>query len=273
MPEPERPHDALEVIAPLVDMILGCIHREYPNQIVHGLSSDDDLAPPRELHPAFFGSFDWHSSVHGHWSLARASRLLPEDELRDRCLAALARSLTPENIEGELAYFDRRSGFECPYGISWLLLLHDELERASLVAESRALAPLAAVCERSLLSYLEGLTHPVRSGQHDQSAFSLGLFLDVARRRERESSERKIIDVVRRHYSGDVDAPICYEPSNHDFLSPALSEADLMRRVLPEEDFAVWLSVFLPGIPRRFSSCRIPGARRSQTRSLMIWPK
>jgi hypothetical protein len=245
---------AIERIAPLVDMILDCVHREYPNHLLHSLGSDADLLPPRELHPAFFGSFDWHSSVHSHWSLARASRVLPAGERRDRCRGALEHSLSREKISGELDYFHDRPGFECPYGVAWLLLLQTELEDLGATREAEALAPLAETCERSLLAYLARLTHPVRSGQHDQSAFALGLILDAARRRGRDECAAAVVATARRLYSEDRDAPMRFEPSNHDFLSPALAEADLMRRVLREGEFSSWLTEFLPGIPTDDSS-------------------
>lgn len=232
-----------------VEMILTAIPREYPNQVSVALRSAEDLAPPHELHPAFFGSYDWHSSVHGHWSIARAATVLPDAELTDRCMAQLAASITAETIAGELTYFERRPGFECPYGIAWLLLLQAELERTRLDALAETLLPLSTFAEGSATRYLDRLVQPVRSGQHDQSAFALGLFLDGARMRGREKFARAVSETALRLYEGDRRAPLHFEPSNHDFLSPAFAEADLMRRVLPPERFVRWFEEFLPGFP------------------------
>ena len=237
-------------VPPLVDLILDCVHREYPNQLALGLRSDADLAPPRVLHPAFFGSFDWHSAVHGHWSLARAWRVLPEGERRDRCLHALRTSLTEEKLAGEVEYFIRRPGFECPYGIAWLHLLASELEAIpELSAERRALEPLRDRCETQARHYLTQLTHAVRSGQHDQSAFGLGLFLDAARLSERTEFAKEVERTSRRLHERDHQTPIHLEPSNHDFLSATLSAADLLARFFSPTEFSEWLSRALPQIP------------------------
>lgn len=236
-------------IPALAEMVLAAVRREYPNQVPLLLRSEADLARPRDLFPAFWGSFDWHSAVHSHWSLARASRVLPAGGLRDRALAALAESLEPGKIAGEVAFRERRPGFEIPYGVAWLLLLDAELRAAGLAAESAALAPLAELGERHLLAWLRRLDRPVRSGQHDQSAFALGLFLDAARGRGRAGCAAEIERTAIRLHADDTDLPLRLEPSNHDFLSPALAAADLMRRALPRSEFPVWLAAALPGIP------------------------
>ena len=243
--------DAHPPIEHLVEIILDCVHREYPNQIGHSMRSDEDAQPPRQLHPAFFGSYDWHSAVHGHWALVRATRVLPPGELRDRAAAAVRSSLTAEKIAGEISYFTRRPQFECPYGIAWLSLLASELDGAehSWEAERAALAPLADQIEESFRNYLTRLTHPVRSGQHDQSAFALGLFLDTARLRNDGRTEQAIVECAMRLHESDRDAPRHFEPSNHDFLSPSLASADLLARILPAEAFAEWLSGLLPDLP------------------------
>ena len=237
-------------IPPLVDLILDCVHREYPNHVSLSLRSDDDLAPPRTLHPAFFGSFDWHSAVHGHWSLARAWRTLPEGGRRDRCLVALRTSLTAEKLTGELDYFHRRPGFECPYGIAWLHLLAAELETIpELSTEREHLEPLREICETQGSRYLTQLTHAVRSGQHDQSAFGLGIFLDAARLSGREAFAEEVESTARRLHLEDRDTPLHLEPSNHDFLSATLSAADLVARILPPPELAEWLGRALPHLP------------------------
>src|SRR5580704_9118701 len=217
-------------------LALDCVSREYPNKIAHTLRSDADVARPRVLTPAFYGCYDWHSAVHGHWMLARLARMFPEAEFAGEARAALARNITPENIAGELRYFndEGRAAFERPYGLAWLLTLAAELG-------SDVLRPLEEAVLERFSSWLEKLPYPVRSGEHSNTAFALGLVLDSHRS---EFLERR----ARDFYLSDRNAPIDYEPSGEDFLSPALAEADVMRRVLSAEEFSEWLKEFLPDI-------------------------
>ena len=243
-------------LADLAEIILGCIHREYPNQVSLGLRSADDLALPHQLYPAFYGSFDWHSAVHGHWSLARVARCAAEDStvgegVRTRAIAALRTSLTADKLAVEEANLARRTSFECPYGLAWLLLLEVELTALGdeLADEAAALAPVAARARENFTAYLGRLTHPVRSGQHDQSAFGIGLALDAARLGGHSDFATALEETARRLHAHDHDAPLHFEPSNHDFLSPAFAAADLMRRVLPGAELSAWLGRTLPQIP------------------------
>jgi hypothetical protein len=239
--------------ARLVDLILAAVHREYPSHVTHLLQGDDDARPPRELTPAFYGSFDWHSAVHGHWALARLARLLPDSPAEARARAGLERSLTSANIVREVAYVSApgRAGFERPYGLAWLLQLCAELREWQDESAARwqvALEPLEGVCMEHLRTWLPKLQWPIRTGLHSQSAFALGLALDWAR-----AAGNGTFDALGRQralawHGEDRDAPIAYEPSGHDFLSPALGEADLMRRVLEADAFAEWLDRFLPGL-------------------------
>ena len=242
----------------IVEMVLACVHREYPVHIVHLIREPADIRPPRELTPSFYGSFDWHSSVHGHWALARLARLMPAAPWRPRALAALARSLTPDRLAGELAYLsaEGRQGFERPYGLAWLLQLAGELREWSRPADApgapaaggwlASLVPLETLAADRILALLERLPWPVRGGEHAQTAFALGLTLDWARVAGRPDVTRAVTAHARRYYGDDRDAPIAYEPSGHDFLSPALGEADLMRRVLERGAYEAWLERFLP---------------------------
>jgi len=225
----------------LARLILPSLHREYPNKIAHVLHGDDDVAPPRALTPIFFGSFDWHSSVHSHWALARLHRLFPDAPWAGEVAAALARSFTPDKVDGELAYLGARAGFEMPYGIAWLLALAAEAEpwRAEL-------APLEQLAARRFAAWLTVLSHPIRSGEHTNSAFAMGLALDYARARGDAPLAALIERRARELYGRDTAAPVAYEPSAYDFLSPSLTEADLMRRVLPAGELAPWLAAFLP---------------------------
>jgi hypothetical protein len=236
-------------------LALACVHKEYPNKIAHVMSSDADALPPRELSPAFFGCYDWHSSVHGHWLLVRLLRLRSEAPFAAEARQALARSLTPENVAAEVRYLEGkgRVSFERPYGLAWLLQLAAELREwgaPEAQAWATALEPLERLATRRLAEWLPKLTRPIRIGEHSQTAFSFGLLLDWARTAGDADLERLVVSRSRDYYAADRDCPLAYEPSGEDFLSPCLGEADLMRRVLPPVEFARWLDGFLPGLPK-----------------------
>jgi len=240
-------------------LALACVHQEYPNKIAHVMSSDADARPPRELTPAFYGCYDWHSSVHGHWLLARVARLLPDAPLAAEARHALARSLTPENIAAEVRYLEGkgRVSFERPYGLAWLLQLGTELrewDSPEARGWSAALAPLEKAAIARIGDWLPKLTQPIRIGEHSQTAFALGLVLDWARAAGDRQTEALVVARSRDFYGDDRGCPLGYEPSGEDFLSPCLGEADLMRRVLPPAGYARWLSGFLPGLPEDGSS-------------------
>jgi hypothetical protein len=234
-------------------LALACVHREYPNKLAHVLDGDADVRPPRVLTPAFYGCYDWHSSVHGHWLLARLARLYPAAPFAALARAALARSLTPEAIAGEVRYLGGkgRASFERPYGLAWLLQLAAELREwgDDAATWSHALAPLESAAAARLASWLPKLAYPIRVGEHSQTAFAFGLVLDWAT----VSGDRDLAAVVRArahaYYEHDHACPLAYEPSGEDFLSPCLAEADLMRRVLVAPQFSRWLRGFLPQIP------------------------
>jgi hypothetical protein len=236
------------------NLALACVHKEYPNHISHTLNSDADVAPPRELTPAFYGCYDWHSSVHGHWLLARMARTFPDAQFVAPARQALRQSLTAENIAREAKYLrgDGRASFERPYGLAWLLQLAAELKEWD-DADAREMAanlrPLENAAVERLTDWLPKLSHPVRIGEHDQTAFALGLMLDYARSSGNKPFAELIESKARQFYLGDKNCPLAYEPSGEDFLSPCLGEADLMRRVLPSQEFANWLTAFMPQIP------------------------
>ena len=236
-------------------LALACVHQEYPNKISHVLSGSDDVRPPRELTPAFFGCYDWHSSVHGHWLLARLARTFPEAPFAARARAALGESLTLEKIAQEARYLEGkgRASFERPYGLAWLLQLDLELrEWDSPEARewARALKPLVQVAAVRLGTWLPKLTRPIRIGEHSQTAFAFGLVLDWARGTGDQALAKLVESRSRDFYLKDRDCPLEYEPSGEDFLSPCLAEADLMRRVLPPDEYKRWLAGFLPGLPK-----------------------
>lgn len=237
------------------NLALSCVHQEYPNKISHVLQGDDDVRPPRELYPAFYGCFDWHSSVHGHWLLTRILASDPETPMRPAIEAALARSFTADNIAGEVAYYNQggRGSFERPYGLAWLLQLVAELEESEAPLQTQwreTLRPLEDEITAQIEAWLPNLVYPIRLGTHAQTAFAFGLMLDYARTVENTSLETLLVGKVRDFYQDDINCPLAYEPSGEDFLSPCLMQADLMRRIMAPEEFAAWLSAFLPQIPQ-----------------------
>lgn len=238
----------------LANLALACVHREYPNKIAHVLESDEDVLPPRKLTPAFFGCFDWHSAVHGHWMLVRLARLYPRAPFAAPARAALAKSLTPENIAGEVKYFSGkgRESFERPYGLAWLLQLAAELREWQDKDAQRwaaALRPLEELVVARLKVWLPKLSHPIRTGEHSQTAFAFGLITDYAR--FVGDGELETLVRARGHafHFADRDCPLRWEPSGQDFLSPCLAVADLARRFMPPARFAAWLGAFLPALP------------------------
>ena len=235
-------------------LALACVHKEYPNKISHVLNSDADVAPPRKLTPAFCGCYDWHSSVHGHWLLVRLVRTFPDAPFASAARDALKQSLTVENLKQEATYVrgEGRSSFERPYGLSWLLQLCAELREWD---DPQAhewllnLTPLEDAAVERLTKWLPKLSNPVRIGEHDQTAFGLGLMFDYARTTKNEAFARLVRDSSKKFFLADKNCPLNYEPSGEDFLSPCLGEADVMRRVLPQKEFAGWLKGFMPQIP------------------------
>ncbi|MCR9078159.1 MAG: DUF2891 domain-containing protein [Hyphomonadaceae bacterium] len=247
-PAPVTTEDRFAILA------LDCIHREYPNKISHVLQSDQDARPPRELTPAFYGCFDWHSSVHGHWLLTRLLTTQPDSVYANEIRAALSESFTAENMAGELAYYqtEGRGSFERPYGIAWYLQLVAELEESDdpeLAEWRETLRPLEDAIVEKVRAWLPKLSYPVRLGTHNQTAFAFGLMLDYARTVGNEDLANDLVQISLKFHQADVNCPLAYEPSGEDFLSPCLMEADLMRRVMSQQDFVVWLGYFLPQIP------------------------
>jgi len=235
------------------NLALACVHKEYPNKLAHSLNSDADVAPPRKLTPAFYGCYDWHSSVHGHWLLVRLVKTFPNAAFAPNARDALRQSLTADNTAQEASYLraEGRSSFERPYGLAWLLQLVAELhewddpEAHDLAANLR---PLEEAALARLNNWLPKLSFPVRIGEHAQTAFALGLMLDYARATGDTKFAGLLASKARQFYLADKQCPLAYEPSGEDFLSPCLGEADVMRRVLPSPEFARWLRNFLPQI-------------------------
>ena len=225
-------------------LALAGVGREWPHSYQHLARRPADVRPPRELHPAFFGCLDWHSAVHGHWTLARLLRLFPALPSAARIRAALDGSLTTDHIAAELVYFQapERGSFERPYGWGWLLALAAELRAGrdpSARRWSRAVRPLESHIAEGFCGYLSRLPYPVRTGVHSNTAFALSLALDYARAAGHRRLEAAIVSRSRDFYGADVNAPVAWEPCGEDFLSPSLTEADLMSRVLPRRNSGV----------------------------------
>ena len=250
-------------------LALACVQREYPNKVAHVLNGDADALPPRRLTPAFYGCFDWHSAVHGHWLLVRLVRLFPNGAFVQRARAALLANLTAENLEQEAAYLqgEGRASFERPYGFAWLLQLAAELRewedpQAREISENLRVLESAVVTR--IQSWLPKLSFPVRTGEHSQTAFALGLMLDYAR-----DCNLEFFDLLKqsamRFYEKDQDAPLHFEPSGEDFLSPSMAEADVMRRIFKTAEFANWLDKFLPPIPHDDREWLLPARSPDRT--------
>jgi hypothetical protein len=234
---------------------LSHIVREYPNGIQHVLSGPADVRGPRDLHPIFFGSFDWHSCVHGYWLLATVLRLFPDNAEATVIRELFDGQLIPANVRGELEYLalPLRKTFERPYGWAWLLMLSAELNRHGTddgKQWSNTLKPLADEFVRRFLDFLPKATYPTRVGTHFNSAFALTLALEYSEVMSNEPLRTFLVDRASAWFRNDVDCQ-AWEPGGDDFLSPALMEAECMRRVLSASDFQDWFERFLPHLGER----------------------
>jgi hypothetical protein len=234
-------------------LALAGVHREWPHSYQHLAGKASEITTPKRMHPAFYGCFDWHSSVHGHWTLARLLRLFPHLPSAPDIRRALNKNLTRANLAAELAYFkgEGRRSFERPYGWGWLLALAAELQMGT-DADSRrwadAIRPLAEYISESFCIFLPRLSYPVRSGVHSNTAFGMTLAYDYAVLAGDGRLEKVIRSRGLKFFGADRDAPASWEPSGEDFLSPSLTEADLVSRILGPAQFRVWLSKFMPGL-------------------------
>ena len=237
----------------LSSLPLKCIRQEYPNKLGQVLTSDDDLKPPRELHPCFYGCFDWHSSVHGHWSLVKMLKEFPKMEHADSIRSLLASQISRKNILDEVKYFGPKlnKSYERTYGWAWLLKLATELHEWDdpLARELETnLQPLTDTIVEAYKKYLPKLQYAIRVGTHTNTAFGLSFAVDYAKAVGDTAFEKVIVKRAKDFYLNDKQYPLWWEPSGYDFLSPAFEEIDIMRKVLPEDEFKEWLNVFLPEI-------------------------
>jgi len=254
-PKPEQLSLTQQQASHFASLALKCVQKEYPNKPDHVANDAADVRSPRVMHGAFYGCFDWHSSVHGHWMLVHLLRLFPAlPEARD-IRAALSTNLSAENIRGENAYLlqQNRASFERTYGWAWLLKLAEDLHSwndEDGKRWSQNLRPLADAFAEKYVSFLPKQTYPIRTGVHPNTAFGLAFALDYARAVGNQKLESLIVERSRTYFGHDLDYPASWEPGGEDFFSPALMEADLMRRVMNKTEFASWFHLFLPAIAR-----------------------
>lgn len=235
----------------LAQLPLHCMDTEYPNKLNQTIGGDEDLQSPEELHPAFYGCFDWHSAVHGHWSLVSLLKQFPELDNKVLIIEKLKTNISKENIEAEVAYFHRKhnTSYERTYGWAWLLKLAEELHTWNdpLARElEKNLQPLTHLLVQKYLEFLPKLNYPIRVGEHTNTAFGLTFAYDYAKAVGHTELLELITQRARDFYGNDKDCPIAWEPSGFDFLSPCLEEAAIMKRVLPQMEFKNWISEFLP---------------------------
>ena len=237
----------------LLELPLACLETEYPNKLGQTLGSKEDIAEPQALHPAFYGCFDWHSSVHGYWSLVSLLKSYPQLEKGEEVRMLLASKLCADNILAEVNYFlgEHSLSYERTYGWAWLLKLAEELHswEDPLGRELEAnLQPLTDLIVERYLDFLPKLNYPIRVGEHTNTAFGLCFAWDYALALQNQALLALIESRARDFYLNDVECPLRWEPSGYDFLSPCLEEIDLMRRILGAEEFRTWLGLFLPGL-------------------------
>jgi hypothetical protein len=261
MPYPNRADDpprpaplalTRERASAFAKLALKGVRKEYPNKPGHVLNGPADVRGPRHFHPAFYGCYDWHSAVHGHWMLARVLRRFPDLPEKGDIRSALNDHLTAEHLKTEAAYFTRpgAKSFERPYGWTWLLKLAEELhawDDPDARRWAKNLRPLADVIADRYLDYFPKQTYPIRSGVHPNTAFGLSFAHDYAKAVGHKRLQELIEERARTYFGKDADAPARWEPDGADFLSPSLAEADLMRRVLPPAEIRTWFRGYLPG--------------------------
>ena len=241
----------LEQANKLALLPLDCINVEYPNKLNQTLAGADELKSPRELHPAFYGCFDWHSSVHGHWTLVSLIKQFPDLDKAEEIRETLKTSLSRDNIAAEVAYFKKEHNktYERTYGWAWVLKLAEELHtwEDPLARElEENLKPLSELMVQEFTEFLPKLNYPIRVGEHTNTAFALTLAYDYAVAYEAEELMELIEQRARTFYVNDDNCPLEWEPSGFDFLSPCFSEIDIMRRVLSKNAFFMWMEDFMP---------------------------
>lgn len=246
----------------LVELPLHCMNIEYPNRLSQTLGSSEDLKSPTQLHPAFYGCFDWHSAVHGHWSLVSLLKQFPKMDKADEVKKRLLNNISKENIETEIQYFfgEHNKSFERTYGWAWLLKLAEELHTwdTPIARELEAnLQPLTDLIIEKYIKFLPKLNYPLRVGTHPNTAFGLSFAYDYAETVNHEALKTAISERAKYFFLNDKNCPMSWEPGGTDFLSPCLEQAALMKRLLPDEEFKTWLDAFLPQLKNKDYSLEV----------------
>ncbi|MAO10122.1 MAG: hypothetical protein CMC07_04350 [Flavobacteriaceae bacterium] len=252
----EAPVFSIEEANKLIELPLHCVETEYPNKLGQTIGSDEDLQSPEALHPIFYGCFDWHSAVHGYWSMVTLVKQFPDMEKADKVKEILQKNITPKNVSKELEYFqkDINKSYERTYGWAWLLKLSEALytwedPMGKRLAEN--LQPLVDDIVSKYEEFLPKLVYPIRVGEHTNTAFGLTFAWDYANTTNNTELKNLIEQRTKEFYLKDENCPITWEPSGYDFLSPCLEEVDIMRRVLPKKEFTDWLDSFLPALENK----------------------
>lgn len=237
----------------LAKLPIKCLQQEYPNKLGQLLNDSTEIANPKTLHPAFYGCFDWHSSVHGHWSLVYLLKHFPNLENRDEIISKLSTNLSKENIAQEVAYITKKheKSFERTYGWAWLLKLQQELDTYNdpfAKKLSQNLLPLTQLVADRYIEFLPKLNYPLRVGTHPNTAFGLSFAWDYAVHSKNIPLQNSIRENALRLFKNDKNAPFDWEPSGTDFLSPCMEEIGIMQRIMPEKEFLKWLKDFAPGL-------------------------
>jgi len=239
-----------------------CIQQEYPNKLGQVLGDSSYLATPQALHPAFYGCFDWHSAVHGHWTLVTLLSKFPDFEQNTAILKKLQANITKTNIEKEVAYFQdtHNKNYERTYGWAWLLKLDEALrdwDSPEAKEMQQNLAPLTELLADKMIAFLDKLNYPIRIGEHSNTAFGISFAYDYAQKYH-PALKAKIEDKAKQYYIKDANCPLTWEPGGFDFLSPCMEEASLMQKVLSKPEFEIWLEQFLPGLAQNPSKLLQP---------------
>jgi len=240
-----------EMASRLAKIPIACLNKEFPNKLNQVLGDPADLKNPEELHPAFYGCFDWHSSVHGHWMLIKLVKLFPDMPEKDQIFRIMDQNLSPENINSEIEYFqgEYNKTFERTYGWAWLLKLTQELndwDHTKGRIWLKNIMPLAELIREKYIDFLPKLTYPIRTGEHPNTAFGLSLAYDYASSLNDADFKELIESRSKNYYLDDKNCPISWEPNGFDFLSPCLEEANLIQKILNKEQFQVWIADFIP---------------------------
>ena len=252
----QAPVFSIEEANKLIELPLHCVETEYPNKLGQTIGSDEDLQSPEALHPIFYGCFDWHSAVHGYWSMVTLVKQFPDMEKADKVKEILQKNITPKNVSKELEYFqkDINKSYERTYGWAWLLKLSEALytwEDPMGKQLAQNLQPLVDDIVSKYEEFLPKLVYPIRVGEHTNTAFGLTFAWDYANTTNDTELKNLIERRAKEFYLKDENCPITWEPSGYDFLSPCLEEVDIMRRVLPKKEFTDWLDSFLPALENK----------------------